>query len=103
MSAEVTIDFSAMSYDDAQEVTSVEQDGITVTFDKGTNKNTPKYYANGTAVRVYGGGTMTVPASLWWLAGAPCPLLWSYYSMQISICKVVKCIKISMVIWRFCI
>lgn len=63
MSAEVTIDFSAMSYGDAQEVTSVEQDGITVTFDKGTNKNTPKYYANGTAVRVYGGGTMTVSST----------------------------------------
>ena len=55
---EVTIDFTAQDYENAQEVTSLVQDGVTVTFDKGTNSNTPKYYTAGTAVRVYGGGTM---------------------------------------------
>ena len=57
---EIVIDFTAKGYTNSQEVTTVEQDGVTVTFDKGTNSNTPKYFTYGTAVRVYGGGTMTV-------------------------------------------
>lgn len=57
---EIVIDFTAKGYTNSQEVTTVEQDGVTVTFDKGTNSNTPKYFTSGTAVRVYGGGTMTV-------------------------------------------
>ena len=61
--AEVTIDFTAKGYGNQQEVTSVEQDGITVTFDKGSNSNTPKYYTSGEAIRVYGGGSMTVSST----------------------------------------
>lgn len=58
-----TIDFSAQGFENAAEVTSVTESGVTATFDKGTNSNAPKYYTSGTAVRIYGGGTMTVSAS----------------------------------------
>ena len=60
---EVTIDFTQKGYTNGQEVATVEQDGIIVKFDKGSNSNTPKYYNTGTAVRVYGGGTMTVSSA----------------------------------------
>ena len=61
---EVTIDFSTKGYANATAVASVEQDGITITFDKGTNKNNaPKYYTDGTAVRAYAGNTFTVSSS----------------------------------------
>ena len=57
-----TLDFSAQGFVNQQEITSLEIDGITVRFDKGTNSNAPKYYTTGTAVRVYGGGYFTVSA-----------------------------------------
>ena len=60
---EVTIDFSAQGYTNAQEVASLTVGGVTVTFDKGSNSNVPKYYDAGTAMRVYGGGTFTVSSS----------------------------------------
>ena len=61
---EVTIDFSQKGYANGTAVASVEQDGITITFDKGTNKNNaPKYYTDGTAVRAYAGNTFTVSSS----------------------------------------
>ena len=60
---EVTIDFTKKGYTNGQEVATVEQDGITVKFDKGSNSNTPKYYNTGTAVRVYGGGNMIVSSA----------------------------------------
>ena len=59
----ITIDFSTKGYPNAQEITSVEQDGITLTFDKGTNKNGPKYYNTGSAIRCYGGNTITASVS----------------------------------------
>ncbi len=58
-----SIDFlldSSLGLDNGTEVTSFTSDGITVTFDKGSNTNAPKYYSSGDAVRVYGGGTITV-------------------------------------------
>ncbi len=55
---EVTIDFTDQGYENAEEVTTLTQDGIIVTFDKGTGNTTPKYYNTGTAVRLYGGNTM---------------------------------------------
>jgi hypothetical protein len=63
MADEVTIDFTAKGYTNAQEITTVEQDGISLTFDAGTNKNAPKYYTTGTAVRCYGGNSITVASS----------------------------------------
>ncbi|MBP5518157.1 MAG: hypothetical protein J6X91_05845 [Bacteroidales bacterium] len=57
-----TFDLST-GYSNAQEVKTVTGTNATVTFDKGTNSNTPKYYTTGTAVRVYGGGYFTVTAN----------------------------------------
>ena len=54
------IDFSQLDYENGQEVTTVDGEDFSVTFDKGTNSNTPKYYTTGTAIRVYGGGNFTV-------------------------------------------
>ena len=61
--AEVTFDLTS-GYTNAQEVTSVSSDGVTLTFDKGTNSNTPKWYTTGTAVRLYGGSTLTVSSTV---------------------------------------
>lgn len=56
-----SIDFSAQGYSNAQEITSaVIDENVTVTFNKGSNNNTPKYYNTGTAVRCYGGNYFTV-------------------------------------------
>ena len=61
--ADVVVDLTAQGYANAAEVTTLTVDGVTLTFDKGTNSNTPKWYNSGAAVRVYGGGTMTVASS----------------------------------------
>ena len=60
---EVTIDLTAQDYDNAAEVASVSEGQVTVTFDKGTNNNSPKFYTTGSAVRVYGGSLFTVSIS----------------------------------------
>jgi len=52
--------FSEMNYANQDNVETVNGDGCTITFDKGTNSNTPKYYTTGTAVRAYGGNTFKV-------------------------------------------
>lgn len=58
---EVSVTFSEKGYGNGEEVKSVVlDDNVTLVFDKGTNSNTCKYYKTGTAMRVYGGGTMTV-------------------------------------------
>ena len=57
-----TFDLST-GYSNGQEVKTVTGTNATVTFDKGTNTNTPKYYTTGTAVRVYGGGYFTVSST----------------------------------------
>lgn len=59
----VTIDFSAQGYDNGQKVTELTVDGVTLTFDKGSNSNNaPAYFNTGDAIRLYGGNTMTVTA-----------------------------------------
>lgn len=59
----VAVDFSEQGYENGQALETVTIDGITFTFDKGANANNgPKYYTTGTAVRLYGGNTMTVSA-----------------------------------------
>ena len=61
---EATVTFSQMGYSNAEDVTSVAIDeNITATFNKGTNSNGPKYYNTGAALRLYGGGTMTITAA----------------------------------------
>lgn len=59
---EVVIDLSEQGYTNAQDVSSLTIDGITLTFRKGTGSNGPKYYTTGSAVRLYGGNTLTVSA-----------------------------------------
>ena len=61
--ADETIDFTTKGYTNQQEITSVTGTDCTIAFDKGTNSNAPKYYTNGTAIRAYGGNTMTVSST----------------------------------------
>ena len=63
--ASASIDFSEQGYLNQQEIQSAEIDGnVTVTFSKGSNSNAPKYYTSGTAIRCYGGNTITVSTSV---------------------------------------
>ena len=57
---ETTLDFSTQGYKNAEIVTSLEINGITVTFAKGSATTDATYYDNGTAVRVYKNGTFTI-------------------------------------------
>ena len=61
--ADESVTFSKQGYTNAQEVSSYSGTNFSITFDKGTNSNTPKYYTSGKAIRVYGGGTMTVSST----------------------------------------
>ena len=64
VSATETITFSSKGYSSGQEVSSVTQGDVTVTFGKGTaGSNVPKYYNTGEAMRCYPGNTMTVAAN----------------------------------------
>ena len=59
-----SVDLTAQGYTNGQEVKSVDIDNnVNVVFDKGTNSNAPKYYTSGTAVRCYGGNTISVKAA----------------------------------------
>lgn len=56
-----TFTFSEMGYENAQDVTTVVGDDVTLTFDAGTNaNNSPKYYNTGAGVRMYAGNTLEV-------------------------------------------
>ncbi len=56
-----TFTFSELGFVNAEDVTAVEGDNVTLTFDQGTNaNNAPKYYTSGTAVRMYSGNTLEV-------------------------------------------
>ena len=59
----VTFDATAQGYINQQEVSSWSDEDITITFDKGTNSNAPKFYDNGNSLRVYGGNTIAVATS----------------------------------------
>ena len=59
----VEITMSLQGWSNQQDVTSVTKDGVSITFDAGTNtQNTPKYYNTGLGVRLYPNNTMTVTA-----------------------------------------
>lgn len=58
-----TFDATAQGYSNAQKVASYTGTNMIITFDKGSNSNTPTYYTSGTAVRVYGGNFFTVSSS----------------------------------------
>ena len=56
----VSINTSKMGYNNQQAVTEIKNEGITITFGKGTNSNAPIYYNSGNAIRMYGSNTMTI-------------------------------------------
>ena len=58
--ASSTITFSSQGFSNKQVVTTVTSSPITITFSKGSGNTDPAYYNSGTAVRAYGGNTMTV-------------------------------------------
>lgn len=59
----VVIDLSKQNFKNQQEIKEVSSDPVSLIFNKGSNNNSPKYYTSGTAVRLYGGNTMTVSSS----------------------------------------
>ncbi|MBR1573596.1 MAG: hypothetical protein IJ652_01965 [Bacteroidales bacterium] len=63
-SGTAVFDFTAATgtyaFENGVEVGSKTEAPITVTFAAGTNKNAPKYYTSGDAVRTYGGNTVTI-------------------------------------------
>lgn len=59
----VTFNAPAQGYSNGQDVTDITIDNVNFNFSKGTNNsNSPKYYTTGTAIRVYGGNTITITA-----------------------------------------
>ena len=60
---DVTFNSTAQGYTNQQTIESWSSGDITITFDKGSNNNPPKYYDSGNAIRVYGGNTFTVSTS----------------------------------------
>ena len=59
--AATTVNFDLTTgYENADVITTIEKDGITLTFDKGSNNNEPKWFTTGTAVRLYGGSTLNI-------------------------------------------
>ena len=62
----VTIDFSAQGYTDKQDFDGKSVDfggGLTIAWSVGSGSTHPQYFANGTAMRLYGGNTATFSAS----------------------------------------
>ena len=64
---QVTFTFSEQGYTNNQEMIALSpiaiDNNVNVSFSKGTGSTTPKYLTNGTAVRAYGGNTMTIAAA----------------------------------------
>lgn len=59
-----TVVFSEKGYSNGEAVESVSLTSSTITLEKGTNSsNPPKYYTSGSAVRAYGGNTITISSS----------------------------------------
>ena len=59
-----SVTFSAQGYSNQQAVSSYNGTDFSIAFDQGTNSNNaPKYYTSGSAIRAYGGNTMTISSS----------------------------------------
>ena len=52
--------FSELGYANQADVTTVKGNNVTLVFDKGEGTNAPKYYTNGTNVRMYKNNTLTI-------------------------------------------
>ena len=60
----VTFTTNAQGYTNGQEITNITIDTvISGTFNKGSNSNASKYYNTGTAIRMYGGNTLTISSA----------------------------------------
>ena len=59
----VTVDFTAQGYANAEDFSSITVGDIVISADKGDNKNGPKYYTSGTAIRLYRGNSMTIKSN----------------------------------------
>ena len=60
--AEQTFTMSSQGWNNGAEATTLSGTGFSVSWDKGSSSNAPKYYTSGTAVRAYGGNTITITA-----------------------------------------
>lgn len=60
-----SITFSTQGYENAQDFNdkSIAVGDATLTFSKGSGSTTPKYYATGSGMRLYGGNTLTISSS----------------------------------------
>lgn len=59
------IDFTQQGYANEQEITTFSSEYCNISFSKGSNSRyTPKYYDSGTAIRCYGGNTITISSAL---------------------------------------
>lgn len=61
--ADESVTFSSQGYTNQQVMSSYSGTDFSVTFNKGTNSNDPKYYSSGTAIRAYGGNYFIVSSS----------------------------------------
>ncbi len=61
--ADETITFSEKGFSNEEEITNISGTSFTITFNKGTNSNPPRYYTSGTAIRAYGGNYFTVAST----------------------------------------
>lgn len=67
--ADETVTFSSQGYSNQQAIESYSGTNFSISFNKGTNSNAPKYYTSGTAIRAYGGNTITVSSTTKTIAG----------------------------------
>ena len=61
--ADETITFSEKGFSNGDEINNIPGTSFTITFNKGTNSNPPRYYTSGTAIRAYGGNYFTVAST----------------------------------------
>ena len=57
---EAVIDFTQKGYENQTAISSVQEGTLNLSFSAGSNSNGPKYYTSGTAVRLYGGNSVTI-------------------------------------------
>ena len=55
--------FADLNLTDTEVIPETKVEGLTFSFASGTNTNAPKYYANGSAARIYASNSMTISAS----------------------------------------
>ncbi len=59
----VNIAFANRGLENAADLSSFEQEGLSFSFDAGTNSTPPRYYENGNAGRFYGSNSLTISAA----------------------------------------